>query len=33
MHNTEHINEKAGFKEVPLVYEKLLNIMGLRGSI
>lgn len=32
MHNAEHINEKAGFTEVPLIYEKLTGMMNLSSS-
>ena len=28
MHNAEHINEKAGFTEVPLIYETLLKLIA-----
>lgn len=32
MHNAEHINAKAGFTKVPLVYEKLVEIMATTAS-
>lgn len=29
VHNGQHLNEKAGYKEIPLVLEKLKEVMGL----